>query len=143
MLRHVLFPGVLVDVADVVDGSAHGVDQGGAAAHKVLAFRHWLHFLNVHPVMEDGAFVGEQHGGNQCLSFFRALLFDHAVETADGILLQPLHGSALVQDEHHFCQILFHLLFLPVLLVLVFAGLILQPDHNRNGKEKGRPESDK
>ena len=30
-----------------------------------------------------------------------------------------------------------------VLLVLVFAGLILRPDHNRNGKEKGRPESDK
>ena len=108
MLRPVLLPGVLVDVADVVDGTADGFDEGSAAAHVILPVRHRLNLPEIHPVMDDSAFVGKQNRGNQGFPFLLFLLFDHSVETSDSIRLQPGHRAAFVEDKDQFCQILFH-----------------------------------
>ena len=108
MLRPVLLPGVLVDVADVVDGTADGVDEGSAAAHVILPVCHRLNLPEIHPVMEDNAFIGKQNRGNQRFPVFLLLLFNHTVKAADGICLQPGHRAAFVEDKDHFCQILFH-----------------------------------
>ena len=61
-----------------------------------------------HPVMEYLALVIEEDGGDVSFAGFLFLLFDHGVEAADGVPLQPLHGAAAVQDENKFRQILFH-----------------------------------
>ena len=52
---------VLVDVADVVYGSAYGVQQSGAAADAVLPLRYGLHLVELHPVMEHLRIIVEEH----------------------------------------------------------------------------------
>ena len=47
-------------------------------------------------------------GFNSMLACLLLLLCEHGVEAADGVPLQPLHGTATVQDENKFRQILLH-----------------------------------
>lgn len=58
--------------------------------------------------MEHLAPVVKEDGGDEGLAGLLLLLFDHGVEAADGVPLQPLHGAAAVQNEHQFRQILLH-----------------------------------
>ena len=108
VLRHILGPGVLVDISDVVDGPADGVQQGGAAPDRVLLFRDGPDIAHLHPVVKHLAPVIEEDSGNEGLAGLLLLLFDHGVEAADGVALQSLHGAAAVQNEHQFRQILLH-----------------------------------
>ena len=108
VLRTIFLPGVFVDVGDMVDRAADGVDQCGPTADKVLAIRHRLDLPHVHPVVDDRAVVGEKHRGDDGLPLRLLLALDHAVEAADGVGLQAGHGAALVENEHHFRQVLFH-----------------------------------
>ena len=61
-------------------------------------------FAQRQTVMDDRAVVGEKHRGDQRLPRFPLLLFDHGVEAADGVRLQPRHGAAAIQDENQFCH---------------------------------------
>ena len=54
--------------------------------------------------MNDGALAVEEHGGDQRLARLLFLLCDHGVEAADGVLFQPRHGAAAVQNENQFCH---------------------------------------
>ena len=102
--RHILPAGVLVDVADVVDGAAHGVQQGRAAPGEVLLLRHGRRPVERQAVVDDRALAVEEHGGDQRLARLLFLFRDHGVEAADGVPLQPAHGAAAVQDENQFCH---------------------------------------
>ena len=88
----------------MVNGPAHGIQQGRAAAGEILLFSHGRHLLQRQAVMDDHALVVEQHGGNQRLARFPLLLVDHGVEAADGVRLQPRHGAAAIQDKNQFCH---------------------------------------
>ena len=95
-------------VADVVDGAADGVQQRGAAAYLIIKRGEGLYVLHAYPVVDDAAFVVEQHGGYIRLVPGSLLLFDHGIETADGISLQTGHGAAAVQDKNELGQVLLH-----------------------------------
>ena len=95
-------------VADVMHSRSYGVQKGGAATHAVLLIRHRLYLLDIHPVVNDFAAIGEQHRGEKSPTGFFLLLFHHCVETADGVVLEACHGSAAVQDEYYFCKIAVH-----------------------------------
>ena len=112
MLGDILASGVLVDVPDVVDGPADGIQKGGAAADDVVLFRHGGHLLNGHPVVDDRAGTAEEDRGNKGLALLFFLLFDQGIEAADGIRLQPAHGAAAVQDKDDLRQVLFHVPYL-------------------------------
>ena len=83
-----------MDVSDVVDSSADGIQQGGAAPDIVLLVGDGPDFAHLHPVVEHFGPVIKEDGGDKCLALLLFLLFDHGVETADGVPLQPLHGTA-------------------------------------------------
>lgn len=108
VLWHILGPSILMDVADMVDGPADGIQQGGAAPDIVLFLRDRIDIAHLHPVMEHLGPVIEEDGGDKGLARLLLLFFNHGVESADGVVLQPLHGTAAVQDEHQFRQILLH-----------------------------------
>ena len=88
--------------------AADGVQQGSATADTVLAVGHWLDLPEIHAVIDHFAVVAEQHCGEQRLARLLLLLFHHGVEAADGVVLQPGHGAAAVQNEDDFSQILVH-----------------------------------
>ena len=74
-----------MDVCDVADRAADGVEQGGAAPNGVIPIGHRLDPFERHAVVEHGAHVVKEHGGDQRLSVCLFLLFDHGVEPADGV----------------------------------------------------------
>ena len=89
VLGHILVPGVLVDVPNVVDGPADGVQQGGAAPDIVLLVGDGLDLAHLHPVVEHLTLVVKEDGGDERLAGLLLLLFDHGVEAADGVPLHP------------------------------------------------------
>ena len=52
---HVLAAGVLVDIADVMDRAAHGVQQRRAATGEILLLRHGRHLFQRQAVVDDHA----------------------------------------------------------------------------------------
>ena len=61
VLRAILLTGILVDVADVVNRAADGVQQRRAAARDILPFGQRLDPPDVDAVVDDLALVGEEH----------------------------------------------------------------------------------
>ena len=92
----------------MVDGPAHGIQQGGAAPDKVFLFRQGGHPIQRHPVVDDLCFVVKQHRGDERLARLPPLLLEHGVKAADGVPFQPRHGAAAIENEYQFRQILFH-----------------------------------
>ena len=105
LLRSILGPGILMHHANVLDGAAHGIQQRRGAAHAVLLFGHRLHLLQRHPIVDDHAVIVKQHGAYQRLTRLLFLLPQHAVETADGVLLQTTHRAAAIQDKNQFSHV--------------------------------------
>ena len=93
-----------MDIADVMDRAAHGIQQRRAATGEILLLRHGRHLFQRQAVVDDHTLVVEQHGGDQRLARFLLLLGDHGVEAADGIRLQPRHRAAAIQDKNQFCH---------------------------------------
>ena len=58
--------------------------------------------------MEHFRPVIKEDRGDKCLTRLPLLLFQHGIEAADSILLQPLHGATAIKDKHQFRQIFFH-----------------------------------
>ena len=88
LFRYVLRAGILVYVPDVMDGSADSVKQRCAAAGEIFLLRHGRNFAERQTVVDDCAFIVEEHGGDERLAGFFLLLCDHGVEAADGVRLQ-------------------------------------------------------
>ena len=107
MLRHIFGPRVLMDVADMMDGAADGVQQGGAASHGVVLVSHGPDAADVGAVVDHFAGVVEQDSGDERFARLFLLFCNHGVETSDGVRLKPAHGAAAVENEYEFCQILF------------------------------------
>ena len=108
MGRDVLGSGVLVDVADMVDGAANSIQQSGTAPHLVIAAGHGLNVPNVRTIVNDLADVVEQDGGNVDLPFLCPLLLNGGVKAPDGVGLKARHGTATVKDEYEFSGVVFH-----------------------------------
>lgn len=123
MSRSVLFSGVLVDVADVVDGAAKGVQQCRTAPGRVIPVRHGLNTVDGYPVMQYLALAVKEDGRDQCLPRLPPLLGNHGVKAADGVGLQPGHRAAAVQDKYNLGQILLHKKP-PVILVPEYTKII-------------------
>ena len=104
MLRHVLTSCVLVYVSDVVDGSADGVDESGAASYGVVILGHFRDVRKSYSVVKHLAFVIEKHGGNVTLAILLLLLFNECVEAADGVTFKTCHGAASVKNEYKLCD---------------------------------------
>lgn len=102
VLGDVLLAGILVDVPDVVDSVADGVEKSGAAPHIVVLACHWPDVVKIDPVVDDLAFVVEQDCRDERLAILFLLLLDHRVETADGVLLEALHRATSVEYEDEF-----------------------------------------
>ena len=102
LFRHIFPTGVLVDIADMMDGPAHRVKQRCAAAGEVLLLRHGRHLAERQPVVNDNAVVAEENRGNQRFARFLLLLGDHGVKAADGVCLQPCHRPAAIQNKNQF-----------------------------------------
>ena len=108
VFRHILGPGVLMDVSDVVDGSADGVQQGGAAPDLIVLLSERLDLVELEAVVEHLHLGVKEHRGDVGLAGLPLLLLQHGVEAADGVPLQALHGAAAVQDKDQFRSVLFH-----------------------------------
>ena len=108
MLRHVLAARIAVDVADVVDRAADGVEKRGAAADGVVLAGHGPYRLNVHTVVQNDALVVEQDGGHISPARLPLLLFQKGIEAADGVVLKAGHGAAAVKDKYEFGNVVFH-----------------------------------
>ena len=50
----------------------------------------------------------EEHCSDKTFPVNLLLLFDHAVESADRVALQPAHGTAAVQNKYEFGNVVFH-----------------------------------
>jgi len=113
-----------VDIADVLDRVADGVEKRRAAAREIFASCQRRDLLDRHAVVNDLDLVVKEHGGNEDVRAFFLLAAQHAVEAADGVRFQSRHRAAAVEDEYDFRpalrRFLFfrhdeHLLFLPVI----------------------------
>ena len=93
-----------MDIADVMNSAAHRIQQGSTATGEVLLLSHTGNLVQWQAVMDDHTLVVEEYGGHHGLALFFLLLFNHGVEAADGVALQPAHGSAPVQDKNQFCH---------------------------------------
>ena len=122
VFRHIHGPGILMDIADMVDSLADGIQQGGAAPNIVLFLRDRLDIAHLHPVMEHLGLVVEENSGDKGLAGLLLLLFDHGVEAADGVVLQPLHGAAAVQNEYQFLKFFF--IKIPLCCVVWFTSTV-------------------
>ena len=59
-------------------------------------------------VVQQLHLVVKQDGGHVGFAFLLLLPGQHSIEPADGVLLQPAHGTAAVQNENKLGKILFH-----------------------------------
>ena len=98
--RYIFFPGILMNMCDMMDRSSDGIQQCRAAAHIILLLGHWLDFSDINTVIQHLVPIVKKHYRDQCVSFLLFLPLDHAVESADGILLQSAHGSAAIEDHY-------------------------------------------
>ena len=110
--RNIFLPRILVDVADVVDRASNRIQQGGAAAHAILAIRHGLDVSDIDAVMDHFADIVKEDGGDQRFAGSFLLLFNHGVEAADCVGLKSTHGTAAVKDKDDLSQILIHCKYL-------------------------------
>lgn len=116
-LRTILLPGIFVNIPDMTDRTADGIQQSRAAANIIILLCDFRYFIQGYAVMKHLSFVIEQHRGHQHIAFRLPLFFQHTVVSADRIALQPAHGTAAVQDHHQFSQILFHCVHPPVFFI--------------------------
>lgn len=110
--RNIFLSRILVDVADVVDCASNRIQQGGAVAHTILPISHGLDVSDINAVMDHFAYIVKEDGGDQRFAGSFLLLFNHGVEAADCVGLEPTHGTAAVKDKDDLSQILINCKYL-------------------------------
>ena len=108
---YILGAGIFVNVTDMVNGAAECVQKRGTAADKIGLFGHRLHGLQINAVIQNLCRIRKQNRGNIHFSVLFFLFFEHGVKPADCVLLQAVHRSASIQNEHQFCCVVFYLFF--------------------------------
>ena len=103
MLRHILRPRILMHISDVMNRPADRIQQRRASTHRVIPLRHRPDFLHIDAVIQDLAYTITQHRRNQRVPLGLFLLFNHGIKATDGVLLQPTHRPAPVQDKNDLC----------------------------------------
>ena len=96
----VFFSLVAVDILHMLHGHADRVDQCGTSAHRVIGIGQRGNVLQSQTVVQGQDLVVEQHGRHITFPRLFLLLFEHRVEPADRVLLQPRHRTGAVEDEH-------------------------------------------
>ena len=114
VFRDILFSCVLMDIPNVMNRSADSIQKRGAAANGIVPVGHRLHLLNRHTVMDNLAHVVKENGRDQCLAILFFLLFNHGVESSDGVCFQSAHRAAAIKDEYDLRQVLSHVLYLRI-----------------------------
>lgn len=94
--------GVFVDVADVMDGAADGVEKCGAAADEIIILGKRFYVPDRNAIVDDIAAVVEENCGDKGFAVLLLLFFQHRVESSDGVLFKAAHGTAAVQNEYDF-----------------------------------------
>lgn len=99
MLRHILRSCVLVDITDVMDRSADGIQKGSAAPNGIVVVGHGIDVPDIHTVMDYLARIVEKDCGDKRVSVCLLLLLNHRVKASYGVGFQPAHGAAAVKDK--------------------------------------------
>ena len=97
-----------MDIADVMDRTADGIQKSSAAPGGIVPVGHRLNIPDVYPVVNYLAHIIEKDSRDKSFAVCFLLLLDHGVKTADGVCLKAAHGAAAVKDENDLCQILSH-----------------------------------
>jgi len=66
------------------------------------------------PFQHNLAHVVKENGRDQCLAILFFLLFNHGVESSDGVCFQSAHRAAAIKDEYDLRQVLSHVLYLRI-----------------------------
>lgn len=74
--------------------------------------RHGLDVSDIDAVMDHFADIVKEDSGDQRFAGSFLLLFNHGVEAADCVGLEPTHGTAAVKDKDDLSQILIHCKYL-------------------------------
>ena len=114
MFRDIFISCVLVDIPNVMNCSADSIQKGSTSANGIVPVGHRLHLLNRHTVMDNLAHVVKENGRDQCLAILFFLLFNHGVESSDGVCFQSAHRAAAIKDEYDLRQVLSHVLYLSI-----------------------------
>ena len=114
MFRDILISCVLVDIPNVMNCSADSIQKGSTSANGIVPVGHRLHLLNRHTVMDNLAHVVKENGRDQCLAILFFLLFNHGVESSDGVCFQSAHRAAAIKDEYDLRHVLSHVLYLRI-----------------------------
>ena len=86
----------------LIDAHAHCIQQGRASSCHIVMGSHLFHCPDVHPIMEKIEGTIKKDGGHMALPGELLLFFDETVKSANGIVLIPRHGSALINDAYQF-----------------------------------------
>ena len=96
-------------MTDMLNGAAHSVQQSSHTAYIIILAGHGYDFLNISTIMKCLHLAIKQDGSYHCLTGLLFLLFNHRIETTNGICLQARHGTAAIQNKNQFSCILFHI----------------------------------
>ncbi len=103
--RHILFPCILMDIADVLNGRSDRIEKCGTAADEILLIRHLGDLGQLHSVMQCLNDRIEKHCGHVAFAVFFFLLIDHGVKSPDRVALQTTHRSGSVEDKNDLGEI--------------------------------------
>ena len=95
---------VAMNIADMLHGVAHGIEQGRTAGNLIVLFCKLGDAGDIATIVDDRAFIVEKHRGDEHGRTALLLFFEHGVEAAYGIGFEPEHGAAAVEDEDEFCE---------------------------------------
>ena len=103
-----------MDIPNVMNCSADSIQKSSTSANGIVPVGHRLHLLNRHTVMDNLAHVVKENGRDQCLAILFFLLFNHGVESSDGVCFQSAHRAAAIKDEYDLRQVLSHVQYLRI-----------------------------
>ena len=95
-------------LAEVVDGAAHGIEQGGHPARDIGLVRQWRNVSQIRRRDQRAVFVVKQDERELGSARLFELFFDKGVEAANGFFGHGIHGAATVENEGDMCEVIIH-----------------------------------
>ena len=97
-----------LDIHHLFHAVTDGIQQRRAAPDVVVLFGQRRNGVQRKAVVQQLHLVVKQDGGHVGFALLLLLPGQHGVEPADGVLLQPAHGTAAVQNENKLGKIFLH-----------------------------------
>ena len=82
------------------DGITDGVKECRRAARLIRPLGQRAHAPDLSVLVETVHLVVKEHRRHAHVDAQLLFLLDHRIKAADGVRLQPVHGSTLVEDHH-------------------------------------------